>query len=54
MNLNKIKEIIELQLISKAEKESLVIHEISKDENVVPIVLQMLNNERVRKNELVS
>ena len=54
MNLNKIKEIIELPLISEANKESLIINEISKDENVVPIILQMLNAERVRKNELVS
>jgi len=54
MNLNKIKEIIELPLISEADKESLIINEISKDENVVPIILQMLNAERIRKNELVS
>ena len=54
MNLNKIKEIIEIPLISEADKESLIIDEISKNENVVPIILQMLNAERVRKDKLVS
>ena len=54
MNLNKIKEIIELPLISEADKESLIIDEISKNENVVPTILRILNAERGRKNELVS
>lgn len=54
MNLNKIKEIIEMPLISQADKESLIINEISKNENVVPIILRILNNERERNNELVS
>jgi len=54
MNLKKIKEIIELPWISEAAKESLIINEISKNETVVPIILQMLNDERVRKSELVS
>lgn len=54
MNLNKIKEIIEMPLISKADKESLIITEISKNENVVLTILRILNAERERKNELVS
>ena len=54
MNLNKIKKIIELPLISEADKESLIINEISKNENVVPIILEILNAERVSKSELVS
>ena len=48
MNINKIKEIIELPLISEAGKESLIIDEISKSENVVPTILRILNAERVR------
>jgi len=54
MNLNKIKEIIEMPLISEADKESLIIDEISKSENVVPTILMILNAERERNNELVS
>lgn len=54
MNLNKIKEIIELPLISDADKEILIINEISKNENVVPTILRILNAERERNNELVS
>jgi len=54
MNLNKIKEIIELPLISEADKEDLIINEISKDKDAVPMVLRMLNAERERKEELVS
>lgn len=54
MNLNKIQEIIEMSLISKADKESLIINEISKNENVVLTILRILNAERERKNELVS
>jgi len=54
MNLNKIKEIIELPLISKSDKESLIINEISKNENVLPTILRILNAERERKNELVN
>jgi len=53
MNLNKIKEIVELSL-SDSDKESLIISEISKGENVIPIILRILNAERKHKNELVS
>ena len=54
MNLNKIKEIIEMPLISEADKKNLIIDEISKSEDVVPTILMILNAERERKNELVS
>jgi len=54
MNLNKIKEIIEMPLISEADKKNLIIGEISKSEDVVPTILMILNAERERKNELVS
>lgn len=54
MNLNKIKEIIEMPLISEADKESLIIEEISKSENVVPTILRILSAERERKNALVN
>jgi len=54
MNLNKIKEIIELPLISEADKQNLIIIEISKNENALPTLLGLLNAERERKNELVS
>ena len=54
MNLNKIKEIIEMPLISEADKKNLIIDEISKNEDVVPTILMILNAERERKNELVS
>lgn len=53
MNLNKIKEIIETPLINESEKESLIIKEISQNENVVPIILRILNAERESKNDLV-
>lgn len=54
MNLNKIKEIIEMPLISEADKINLIVDEISKSEDVVPTILMILNAERERKNELVS
>ena len=54
MNLNKIKEIIEMPLISESNKKNLIIDEISKSEDVVPTILMILNAERERKNELVS
>lgn len=54
MNLNKIKEIIEMPLISEADKEILIIEEISKSENVVPTILRILSAERERKNALVN
>ena len=54
MNLNKIKEIIEIPLISEADKKNLIVDEISKSEDVVPTILMILNAERERKNELVS
>ena len=54
MNLTKIKEIIEMPLISEADKKNLIVDEISKSEDVVPTILMILNAERVRKNELVS
>ena len=54
MNLNKIKEIIEMPLISEADKQNLIINEISKNDNALPTLLGILNAERERKNELVS
>tara|TARA_Y100000389_G_C17454662_1_gene517267 strand:- start:1888 stop:2190 length:303 start_codon:yes stop_codon:yes gene_type:complete len=54
MNLNKIKEIIEMPLISESDKKNLIVDEISKGEDVVPTILMILNAERERKNELVS
>ena len=54
MNLNKIKEIIEMPLISESNKKNLIIDEISKSDDVVPTILMILNAERERKNELVS
>ena len=54
MNLNKIKEIIEMPLISESYKKNLIIDEISKSDDVVPTILMILNAERERKNELVS
>ncbi len=54
MNLNKIKEIIEMPLISEADKQSLIIDEISKNDNALPTLLGLLGAERERKNELVS
>ena len=54
MNLNKIKEIIEMPLISEADKQNLIINEISKNDNVLPTLLGLLSAERGRKNELVS
>jgi hypothetical protein len=54
MNLNKIKEIIEMPLISETDKRNLIVDEISKSEDVVPTILMILNAERERKNELVS
>ena len=54
MNLNKIKEIIEMPLASEANKKNLIINEISKSDSVVPTILMILNAERERKNELVS
>ena len=54
MNLTKIKEIIEMPLISEADKKNLIVDEISKSKDVVPTILMILNAERGRKNELVS
>ena len=54
MNLNKIKEIIEMPLISEADKQNLIINEISKNDNALPTLLGLLSAERERKNELVS
>ncbi len=54
MNLNKIKEIIEMSLISETDKKNLIVDEISKSEDVVPTILMILNAERKRKNELVN
>ena len=54
MNLNKIKEIIEMPLISEAYKKNIIIDEISKSEEIVSTILMILNAERERKNELVS
>jgi len=54
MNLNKIKEIIEIPLISEADKKNLIVDEISKSEDVVPTILMILNAERERKNKLVN
>ncbi len=54
MNLNKIKDIIEMPLVSQDSKEFLIIDEISKSENVIPTILRILNAERERKSELVS
>ena len=54
MNLNKIKEIIETPLISELDKERLIIDEISKNENVIPTILRILNTEREQSKELVS
>lgn len=54
MNLNKIKEIIEMPLISEADKKNLILNEISKSDDVIPTILMILNSERERNNELVS
>ena len=54
MNLKKIKEIIELPLISDNEKESLVIDEISNDEEVISHILMILTSERQRKHKLIN
>ena len=54
MNLNKIKEIIEMPLISEADKQNLIINEISKNYNALPTLLGLLSAERERKSELVS
>ena len=54
MNLNKIRNILELEMISDNQKESLIIDEIAKDKNVIPTILNILQSERKRKDELTS
>ena len=54
MNLNKIKEIIEMPLISEADKQNLIRNEISKNKNALPTLLSLLSAERERKSELIS
>ena len=54
MNLKKIKEIIERPQISDYEKESLIIDEISNDEEVISYILMILTSERQRKHKLIN
>ena len=54
MNLKKIKEIIERPLISDNKKESLIIDEISNDEQVISYILMILTSERQRKHKLIN
>ncbi len=54
MDLKKIKEIIDLPLTSDKDKESLIIDELSKSENILNILLMILDSERIRKSELVD
>lgn len=54
MNLEKIKKIIDIPLISDADKETLIINEISKNKNVIPALINILHAEREHKSELIN
>ena len=53
MDIDKIKEIVNEDLFSENVKERLIIVELSKDEDVVPTILGILNEERIAKKEMV-
>lgn len=53
MNLDNFREILNAH-IPENIKEQLIIREISKDENVIPTVMKILEQERHLKNEVTS
>lgn len=53
MNLKNIKEILDSELPNQV-KESLIIRELAEDKNVIPKVLQILDEERELRNSLIS
>jgi hypothetical protein len=53
MNLQELKSIINSEL-SDELKESQIIYSLSKDENIIPIIMELLERERIFKKELSS
>ena len=53
MNLDNLREILNAH-IPENIKEQLIIREISKDENVIPTVMKILEQERQLKSEIAS
>ena len=53
MNINNIKEIVSSPLLDDTQKESLILQELSKDENVILNILTIIGHERDLKNYLL-
>lgn len=53
MNLKKIREILDSPA-NEDQQKSLIIQELSKDENLIPTLLLILESERKQKSQLVE
>ena len=54
MNIDKIKRIVNSDHLFENEKKSLIINELALDENVLPLMMRILENERRHNSEISS
>ena len=54
MDLDKLREILDEKSITEQAKEHLIISQIARDENVIPLVMKILDAERNHKKEMSS
>ena len=54
MNIEKIKEIVNDDSICDKDKTNLIIHHLSSDMGIIPLLLRLLETERKRNENIIS
>lgn len=54
MDLDSIKKVVDNQLFDENQKTQMILHILSKDENAIPYILDILNYERKSKKSLIT